>query len=270
MSEYFTSYGGWAVVTGASSGIGREVARQLAAAGVDVVAVARRLDRLTELQHELESAHGVRVRPVQLDLRRADAVARLDDATSDLDIGLVVSNAGAAHPGDFLRTSLSDQEADVHLNVTTPLQLAHTFGRRLTARGRGGLVFVSSTSAFAGTPHLSNYAATKSYVLTLAEGLGGELDAQGVDVLVVAPGPTRTEMVDTEGADFSRVPVAWMTPEAVARATLRALGRRRLLVPGGVNKVVRFVNTRFMSRRATSALWGSLMARATDDELLAA
>ncbi len=265
-----STYGGWALVTGASSGIGREFARQLAAAGSDLVVVARRLDRLTGLRHELESADGVQVRPVQLDLRDPDAVARLDDATADLDVALVVSNAGAAHPGDFLRTSLQDQEADVRLNVTTPLQLAHTFGRRLTARGRGGLIFVSSTSAFAGTPHLSNYAATKSYVLTLAVGLGGELEARGVDVLVVAPGPTRTEMAHTDGADFSRVPVAWMTPEAVARASLQALGRRRLLVPGGVNKVVRFVNTRLMPRRATSAMWGSLMARAVDDELLAA
>lgn len=135
-------------------------------------------------------------------------------------------------------------------------------------QGRGGYIFVGSTSAFTGAPYLSNYAATKAYLGSFAEGLRGEWARRGVDVLVVHPGPTRTEMVEMDGVDFSKVPAAWMEAETVARRTLKSLGRRSVLVPGGPNKVMRFVTTRLLPRRASVAMWGTLMRKATNDDLL--
>lgn len=153
----------------------------------------------------------------------------------------------------------------LRLNVTTPLEMVHRFGGRLVARGRGAIIVTGSTSSFAGTAMLANYAATKAFVGTLAEGLNREWADLGVDVAVVHPGPTRTEMVDMEGVDFGAVPVAWMTAEQVANAAFKGLGRRAVIIPGVVNRIQTFVFTRLLGRRLASAIWSTLMGRVTDE-----
>ena len=268
MEDFRTTYGPWALVTGASSGIGREFARALAGRGLDLVLAARRIDRLESLADELTRSSDVSVRPVQVDLSRPDGVQRLDEATSDLEVGLAVSNAGAIIPGSFLHPSAETQAEFVQLNATTPMQISHLFGGRMAERGRGGIVLVSSTSAFNGVPYLANYAAVKAYQLVLGEALHTEFAAKGVDLLVLAPGPTRTEMADTEGIDFAQLPMKWMSPEDVVAAALRALGRKAVVVPGATNRVMRLLTTRVMPRRASVALWGSMMRRAADDALI--
>lgn len=264
MKQNLQRYGSWALVTGASSGIGAAMARRLADDGLNLVVAARRLDRLTELADELRSTRGVEVRPVQVDLSTDDGVDLLEKATADIDLGLMVANAGAAHPGAFLRTSLEDQLDVLRLNVTTPLEMVHRFGGSMVARGRGAVIVTGSTSAFAGTAMLANYAATKAFVGTLAEGLHREWADAGVDVAVIHPGPTRTEMVDMEGVDFGAVPVAWMTAEQVADAAAKGLGKRAVIIPGVVNRIQTFVFTRLLGRRAASAIWSTLMGRVTD------
>jgi short-subunit dehydrogenase len=262
-------YGSWALVTGASSGIGQALARRIAADGVNLVIAARRIDRLEALADELRASDGVEVRTVQVDLSTDDGVDLLDKAVADVDLGLVVANAGSAHPGAFLRTSIEDQLDVIRLNVVTPLEMAHRLGGRLVEQGRGALILTGSTSAFAGTAMLAGYAATKSFVGVLAEGLNREWAGDGVDVVVVHPGPTRTEMVDMEGVDFGRVPVAWMDPDQVAQAAVRGLGRRAVVIPGLANRIQTFVFTRLMPRRAASAIWSTLMGRVTDPALQA-
>lgn len=267
MGNLLTRYGPWAVVTGASSGIGREFAGALGGEGFDLVIAARRDDRLEQLADEIRRDHGVEVRTVKLDLSDERSVAQLQHATEDLEVGLVISNAGGANAGSFLSSDVEAQSGFVRLNALTPMRIGHVFGRRMVERGKGGLVFVSSTAAFNGTPYLANFAATKAYQLTLGEGLHREYAEKGVDVLVLVPGPTRTEMVETEGVDFSSLPMKWMEPEQVAAAALRSLGRRPLLVPGGVNKVMRFMTSRLMPRRGSVAMWGTMMRKATDEAL---
>ncbi len=267
MKNLAEEYGSWALVTGASSGIGAEFARRLAADGVNLVVAARRLDRLEALAGELTEAHGVEVRPVRADLTERDGVDAIEKATADIDLAIVVNNAGAARPGNFLKSGVEDQLDVVRLNVTTPVQLAHLLGERLVDRGRGAMIFTGSTAAFAGVPTLANYAATKAFVGTFAEGLAAEWGPLGVDVLVVHPGPTRTEMVEMDGVDFNAVPMNWMTPDKVAGKALDSLGRKTVLIPGAANKVQRFVFTRLLSRRATSAIWGTLMGRVTSADL---
>jgi uncharacterized protein len=264
MGRNLQRYGSWALVTGASSGIGHAMARRIAADGVNLVVAARRIDRLEALAAELRAAHGIEVRTVQVDLSADDGVDLLDKAVADVDLGLVVANAGSAHPGAFLRASIDDQLDVLRLNVATPLEMAHRLGGRLVEQGRGALILTGSTSAYAGTAMLANYAATKSFVGVLAEGLNREWSGSGVDVLVVHPGPTRTELVDMDGVDFGRVPVAWMDPEQVADAAVRGLGRRAVVIPGVVNRLQTFVFTRLLSRRAASAVWSTLMGRVTD------
>ena len=267
-SKRFHTYGPWAVVTGASSGMGREFARQLASEGFDLVVAARRVERLDELGSELATDYGTTVRAVQADLTDPAGIEAVAKATADIEVGLVVNNAGSATPGAFLKVPLEDQLAMVELNVNAPVQLAHALGGRLVEQGRGGFIFVGSTSGFTGAPYVSNYAATKAYLGSFGEGLRVEWAEHGVDVLVVHPGPTKTEMVETEGLDFGKVPVAWMTAEAVARKSLKALGRRSVLIPGAPNKLIHFVTTRLLPRQASVAMWGMLMRRATDPELL--
>lgn len=267
MKKIAERYGPWALVTGASSGIGEAFARRLAADGVNLVIAARRLDRLQGLATEFENAHGVEVRPVEADLTSESGIDAIEKAVADIDLAVVVSNAGAAQPGAFLRKEVHDELDVVRLNVTTPVQIAHLMGERLVARRNGAMIFTGSTSAFAGVPTLANYAATKAFVGTFAEGLHREWRPHGVDVLVVHPGPTRTEMVEMDGVDFGAVPMNWMSADAVAEQALKSLGRKPVLIPGAINKIQRFVFTRLLPRRATSAIWGGLMGHLTDEEL---
>lgn len=178
-------FGPWAIVTGASSGIGKEFVRQLAASGLDLVLVARRHSTLEELGGRLATEFGVQYRAVGVDLTEEHFLSKLEEATHDLDIGLVVSNAGTWVLGDFVTMDSSSLQRSLHLNVKAHLDVAHHFGQRLAQRGRGGLLLTASTAGLQGIPFSAEYAAAKAYVLTLGEGLHGELQKVGVHVTVL-------------------------------------------------------------------------------------
>jgi short-subunit dehydrogenase len=231
-------FGPWAVVTGASSGIGREFAHQLADAGINVVLVARRRAMLQDLGAELARSYGVDYRAVGVDLSDPGALTPIAEATNDIDVGLLVSNAGAALPGPFLDSDLQDQRAILRLNTAAHLGLTHHFGGRLARRGRGGIVLVSALGAVHGVPYLSNSAATKAYVTSLGAGLHVELAQHGVHVTVLHPGPTRTPVLAELGLDPDKMPIPPMTPDDCAREALRALARNRAhCIPGRINRV---------------------------------
>ncbi|MBC8093417.1 MAG: SDR family NAD(P)-dependent oxidoreductase, partial [Pseudonocardia sp.] len=185
-------YGPCAVVTGASSGIGREIARRLAEAGFDLVLVARREPQLRELAADLTARHPVMVRTLPADLSTCDGVDAVTRCTSDLDIGLYVASAGFGTSGPFLDATIDTEVEMLRVNCEAVLRTSLVFGRRLADRGRGGLVLMSSIVAFQGMPDAAHYAATKAYVQSLAEALYVELAPRGVDVLAAAPGPTHS------------------------------------------------------------------------------
>ncbi len=243
-------YGPWAVVTGASAGLGEEFARRLAAHGLNLVLVARRKERLEGLAAELSAKHGVAARPVVLDLAREGAVDELDAATSDLDVGLVVDNAGFGAMGLFLDQDLKRLEEMVRLNCLAVLQVAHRFGRRLAARGRGGLVVTASLAGFQACPYMGAYGATKGFDLLLGEALAYELKRHGVDILVLCPGATKTEFGQVAGSAGGG---ASMEAGPVVAAALRALGRKTTLVTGLSNKAAAFLG-RLIPRRPFTAL----------------
>ncbi|GHE83773.1 short-chain dehydrogenase [Amycolatopsis deserti] len=257
------TYGAYAVVTGASSGIGEQFARQLAAAGVNVVLVARRKDRLEALAAELSRAHGVESKAVALDLLADGAVQDLARQTSDLDIGIVVANAGIFHAGPFVANELSDELDVLALDGALPLQLAHRFGREFVRRGRGALILVSSSLATSPVPYQANYAAVKAYVLSLGQALNHEWKEHGVDVLVVSPGPTQTEGLDNAiGIDFRKLGGRKMDPARVASTALANLGRRAHVIPGLSNNLADLAGKYLLPRSASVRLYGRIIKQA--------
>jgi uncharacterized protein len=249
-------FGPWAVVTGASSGIGREFADQLAAAGINVVLVARRLAMLQDLGAELARRYGVDYRAVGVDLSDPGMLTPIAGATADIDVGLLVSNAGAALPGPFLDSDLQAQQSILRLNTATHLGLSRHFGERLARRGRGGIVLVSAFRAIHGVPYMSHTAATKAYVASLGAGLHVELARHGVHVTVLHPGFTRTPVLTELGLDPGKLPIPPMKPDDCAREALRALARNRArCIPGRIN-------------RATAALVPPALTRSMEAHML--
>jgi hypothetical protein len=253
MNDFAARFGPWAVVTGASSGIGEAFARQLAAKGIHLVLVARREDRLRKLADELLVQHSVNTRIVPVDLAGDEFLPDITEATHDLDIGLLVNNAGVLRAGRFLDHDLHGELNQLNLNTRAALVLAHYFGRRLRERRRGGVVFVASTLAFAGVPGMSGYAASKAHTLTFAEGFAREVAGDRVAVLALCPGPTRTEIWPT-GATLT-LP---MRPEAVVEVALRKLGRSTTVVAGFLNRLITF-STRFAPRWINSLIFGKVV-----------
>ena len=245
MDDRLCKYGEWALVTGASSGIGAEFCRQLAARKLNLVLVARRADRLQQLSATLTQAHGIETRVVVADLSRDDFLAPIAAATDALDVGLLVNNAGFALTGKFLEHVLDGALALQNVNCRAPMMLAHHFGRRMVQRGRGGIINVSSASAFMPLPYWSQYAASKIYLLHLSEALWFELKDQGVDVLALCPGSTRTEFARIAGTQMQG-----MDPEYVVARALASIGRRPSVVPGLGNVVASWIGRLLTRRRA--------------------
>lgn len=250
MNDFLARFGPWVVVTGASSGIGEAFARQLAAMGLNLVLVARREDRLKRLAHELGETHGVEIRIVSVDLATDDFLPVVERATHDLEIGLLVNNAGVLAAGRFLDHDLQDELNQLNLNTRAVLILAHFFGRGMRERRRGGVIFLASTVAFAGVPGMSAYAASKAHALHFAEGFAREVSSDGIAVLALCPGPTTTEIWPA-GA----TPSLPMRPEAVAEIALRKLGKRTTVVAGLLNRLITF-STRFAPRWMNSLIFG--------------
>ena len=248
-------YGGWALVTGASDGIGRALAEKIAAAGMNLVLVARGEDRLRALADDLNRQHGIETTVTVADLADPAAIDRVEGLTRDLDIGLVVLAAGFGTTGTILETTLADELALIAVNITAVARLAHTFAARLAARGRGGLILFGSIVGWQGVPGQANYAAPKAYVQSLAEALHDELAPRGVDVLSVAPGPVASGF----GARAGLAMTSATSPAVVADAALRALGRRRTVIPGAKGK---FLTAALgpLPRRIRSRILGRVIA----------
>ncbi len=233
-SAFLKKYGPWAVVTGASDGIGKEIAHLLAANQLNLVLVARREARLEQLSAELRSAHGIETHVVVADLATDDGVQRVHATTELLDVGLLVANAGFGTTGQFIDNAIAYELSMFNVNCRAVLLMSHHYGKRFAVRKRGGIILLSSIVAFQGVAKSANYAATKAYVQTLSEGLRVELRDLNVDVLASAPGPVETGFAETANMQMG----AALQPKAVAAETLAALGRRGTVRPGWLSKLL--------------------------------
>ena len=217
--------------------------------------VARRARAARALAREIAGAARVQVRCIPLDLARADAAAVLERSAPTSTSGSSSTTRRSRRVGAFLEIPLDAAARGVDVNVRGPLALAHRFGRRLAARGRGGIVLLSSLTAFQGSPFVATYGATKSFLLALAEGLWFELAPRGVDVLAVCAGATRTPSYLRQRAPQGAP--GELEPDQVAREALARLGRGPSMIPGRFNRFASQLMRRLLPRRATIRLMGA-------------
>jgi uncharacterized protein len=257
-------FGPWALVTGASSGIGQEFARQLAANGLNLILVARRLSVLDEVGRDLTARYGIHCHCVPVDLAGPDFLAPIAEATDDRDVGLVVSNAGDMVLGEFLDSTQEALLAELRLNAETHLSLTRHFGPRLAARGRGGILLVSSLAGVQPVPFIANYSATKSYVLTLGEAVHHELARKGVNVTVLVPGATDTPMLTRFGADQTPMRRLILPVQACVSDGLAALAANRpRRVSGFMNRATIATVPRAVRTRLFGAMNKSMAQQAS-------
>ena len=246
----------WAVVTGASSGIGLEFAKVLALRGHPVLAVARRRERLEELARQA-SAQGGRLEPLTADLMTKQGLASVVRRIEELrEIELLINNAGLANPADFLHASLDREIAAIRLNVEAVVRLTHRVLEGMVQRRRGAILNLASVVAFQPFPHFAVYAATKAFVLSFTEALAEEIRGTGVRILALCPGSVATELdvfAHNEGL-LGKLPS--LTAEQVVETGLRALEEGRVVrVVGAFNRFLPFMG-RFMPRSVIRRLMG--------------
>ncbi len=256
-------YGEWALVTGASAGIGVEFARALARDGVSCVLAARREDRLKELGEELARDHGVAVRTVPVDLATATGVELLLSQVADLEIGILVNNAGVGYSGRFDKQERDRLQQMVQLNCAAPVALTAELLPAMRERGRGAVVFTGSVAGSQPLPLHALYSATKVFDNFLAEGLWGELQGTGVDVLALQPGSTETEFMEVAG----EIPHAGEPADRVVAVALDALGRQPSVISGWFNWLRANAAFRLLPRSWLALIAKGVMEKQTPEEM---
>jgi short-subunit dehydrogenase len=248
----------WALVTGASAGIGAEFARQLAARGMHLVLVARNKGLLEELAAELHTKHAARSEVIACDLSQPLEVARLLEELQrrGLTIELLVNNAGFGLVGEVDDANVERLQEMIRLNISAAVELTYRLLPGMLQRGQGAIVNVSSLSAFQPVAYMGVYAATKSFLLHFSEALAEEVQPRGVTVLAVCPGVTKTMFFDTAGAPGWLQKHRSHSPERVVRTALDALERRRQVIVIGwrnwlLTLIVRLVPRRRVVREST-------------------
>jgi len=230
--SFLRRYGPWAVVLGASEGLGQAFAHALAERGLSVVVCARRHEALRRVADEIAHRHGVATHPVQLDLADSAFLSVLSELTDGLDIGLVVYNGAAAYLGPLEDQSVDSIQSIVAVNCLGPALVCHHFGRRFLRNGRGGIVLMGSAAGLAGSAYNAAYAASKAFDIVLGESLWSEWRSKGVDVLsVIGPAidtPNFRSMTPRGGKGLPTP----LPPVLVANEVFDALGSTPSFVPG--------------------------------------
>lgn len=258
MPDFRAHYGDWAVVAGASEGLGAAFATELARRGMHLLLIARREDLLRAVADRLHRDHGVEVRVLALDLASPGLLESLSDATADLELGVIVYNAAFVPVDSFL--DLEDEALDqlLGVNVQGPVRFLRALLPSMRERGRGAVVLMSSLAGMQGSPRIAAYAASKAFNTVLGESLWHELREHGIEVVVSCAGAITTPRYLNS---TSRIPPGTRTPDAVARETLDALGKGPRVVPGALNRFFAVLFDRLLPRRTAIRL----MAENTKD-----
>ncbi len=260
--KFSDRYGSWGIVAGASQGLGAEYADQLAARGLNLVLVARRLDLLKALAAQLSSRYGIRTKCIELDLAEADAAEQIVRLTMDLDVGLLVYNAAHSVVGPFLDQSMDAHIKEIHTNIHSPLKLVYLLSQRFLERGRGGILLMSSLSAYQGSAYISTYAATKAFTIVLAEGLWEEWRTRGVDVLVCVSGAIGTPNFIASRPEKTGGPGDMtIAPAQVVDEALDALGKQPYVIPGRMNRLASFFMRHLLPRRVAIHIMGNTLRK---------
>lgn len=262
--EFLQRYGPTALVTGASSGIGEAFAILLAQGGFDLVLVARRGHRLESLAARLRDHEGVNVSVCEADLSTPTAIDAIVRSCEGQDIGLLVSNAGFGMKGAHYTNDPAAMQNMVQVNCIAPMLLTRQFIPGLLQRGRGGIIITSSVEALMGFPYSAPYAASKAFAKSLGEGLWGELQSSGIDVLALCPGSTDTETHALQGIDSSKLE-AMMSAQEVAREAIDNIDKGPLWISGEHNREM-FTAMADMDRREALLIMSEAMQQVLDPE----
>ncbi len=244
--------GKWALVTGASAGIGAALAEELARGGTNLVLTARRRERLQELAQKLAAAHKIQAKIFVADLTQADAPEKIFQFTKDeaIEIELLINNAGFGAYGEFLAVELRRLTDMVQVNCAAVVHLTRLYLPQMVERKHGDVLIVASTAAFQSVPYISTYAATKAFDLLFAEGLAEEVKPYGVRVCALCPGSTESEFAEVAGQTHIAASRANReTAEKVARTGLRALAAGKSYVISGLGNYLGVLGQRLVSRR---------------------
>jgi hypothetical protein len=227
-------FGPWVIITGASSGIGKEFARQLAAHGFNLVLVARRLVLLEDIGQQLAKGFGIEYLAIEADLANGNAIDIITKATDKLDIGLLISNAGTGKPGKFLSFEEKELTYVLQLNAVSHLRLTHYFGRRMAKRGNGGVVLTGAMGATDGVPYMANEAGTKGYIHSLGKSLHTEFKESGLNITVLITSPTETPVLGKLGFNKDNIPMKPVSAAQCVKEALWAISANRITVLPGI------------------------------------
>lgn len=258
----------FALVTGASSGIGAEFSRLLAAKGYSLFITARREDRLNQLKEEIQNQHAIQVHVIPLDLSQPGAAQILFNKVqvTKKQISVLINNAGFGMYGPFLQSDEQKMNQMIQLNAVALMELSYLFAKPMADHGHGHILQVSSIGAFQPCPYFAAYAATKAFVLSLGEALYHELKPKGIVVCSLYPGLTRSEFFDAMGSEpkgFSRF--LEMTPRQVAQQGLKALFKKRSGVTTGFLNRINAFFIKFTPRKWAAGIVGLFMRKTFKD-----
>lgn len=234
---YAQKYGPWALIAGGSEGVGASFAYKLAAQGINLVLIARKPEPLQEVAEQVRTSSKVQVRTASLDLTVPDILDRIKALTDDIEVGMLIYNAGVIAPASFLDRPLERNLRGVRLNVTTPVTLCHHFGSKMRERRRGGIILLGSMSAFAGSRNFTLYSASKAFDVILGEGLWCELKPYGVNVLSLIIGLTRTpKLMQAGGLKLEAAGNPLLEPDEAAQEGLDNLENGPTYIVGAHNR----------------------------------
>lgn len=220
------------LITGATSGIGKELALFLASHKFNLVLTGRNTEILDDLKNSFENEYGIHVLTISGDLTKPDEVDNIIKKTNHLEINIAIMNAGYGTSGKFSKNNLDDEVKMVQLNSIVPLKLAHHFANKMIALNSGSILFLSSIVAFQGVPYAANYAATKAYIQTLSEGLKHELKPHNINILSVAPGPVKSKFGERANMKMGKS----LSPEQIVPSIVKAIGKKNIIYPGFMTK----------------------------------
>jgi short-subunit dehydrogenase len=250
-------YGNTALVAGASEGIGAAFATRLAAEGMDLVIIARRLPPLHQLADLLKNKYKVNIKCISCDLAGTDVTNQIQDALDGEEISLLVYNAALSIIGPFIKNSAEEHSRIAQLNMMTPLNMLHLFGEKMITRGKGAIILITSLAGFQGSGYLSVYAATKAFNRILAESLWYEWNKSGVDVIACCAGATSTPgFINTRPEKTSFLAPRVQAPEEVANECIKKLGKQPSFISGRGNRIASFIMQKILPRKMAVTIMG--------------
>ncbi len=248
--EFKEKYGSWAIVTGATNGIGRAFVEELILLKFNIVIIGRNQDALSELSKKIEK-NNLKSSPLNLDLSLPSSLDKIFEVTDKLNVGLIVLSAGFGNYGDFVDNNLSDNCKMIDLHCKSRMRMCHHYANLFKTQKRGGIINLSSIVAYQGTMRAANYSAVNAFLQNFNEGIGMELKKYSVDVLSVCPGPVNTGFEKTAKTKF----LFSSSAKTVANSSIKSLGKKSTVFPGILAKVLHYSLHGLLSRRLKVAIY---------------